>query len=123
MERMPRYRFMVVFLLAGCAPQMVAAENRPWTALLMLDDMDTVQIVAGSEAVCMAEVEAIISEYRSVTMIEPCLPSSEPSAITDDNGYVRRTRRSKSPAPLPSGGGGGGGSSGGGAGGGGVGGR
>lgn len=122
MERMSRHRCIVLFFLAACAPQMVAAEDRPWAALLALDDMDIVQIVAGSEAVCAAEVAAEISAYRSAMVIEPCRPSSEPSAITDDNDYPRRTRRPKSPTPLPSGGGGGGGSSsGGGAGGGGVG--
>ena len=121
MERMSRHRCIVLFFLAACAPQMVAAEDRPWTALLALDDMDIVQIVAGSEAVCAAEVAAEISAYRSAMVIEPCQPSSEPSAITDDNDYPRRTRRPKSPTPLPSGGGGGGGSSGGGAGGGGAG--
>lgn len=121
MERMSRHRCIVLFFLAACAPQMAAAEDRPWTALLGLDEADTVWIVAGSEAVCAAEVAASMSEYRDARVIEPCQPSSEPSAITDDNDYPRRTRRPKSPTPLPSGGGGGGGggSSGGGAGGGG----
>lgn len=117
MERMSRHRCIVLFFLAACAPQMAAAEDRPWTALLALDDMDIVQIVAGSEAVRAAEVAAAMSEYREARVMEPCQPSSEPSAITDDNDYPRRTRRPKSPTPLPSGGGG----SGGGAGGGGVG--
>lgn len=120
MERMSLHRCIVLFFLAACAPQMAAAEDRPWTALLALDDMDIVRIVAGSEAVCVAEVAAGMSEYRDARVIEPCQPSSEPSAITDDNDDPRRTRRPKIPTPLPSGGGGGGGSSsGGGAGGGG----
>ena len=127
MERTLRHCFIALVFAAACAPQMVAAEDRPWTALLAFDEgglePDVVRIVAGSEAACAAEVAAEISAYRGVTVIEPCQPATGASAITDDNDYPRRTRRPKSPSPVtpPSGGGGGGGSSGGGAGGGGVG--
>ncbi len=76
MERVSRCRFIVVFFLAACAPQLVAAEHRSWTALLASHQMDIVQIVAGSEAICAVQVKAIISEYCSVMMIEPCRPSS-----------------------------------------------
>ncbi len=123
MERMSRHCFIALVFAAACAPQIAAAEDRPWTALLAFDEgglePDVVRIVAGSEAACAAEVVAEISGYRGVMVIEPCQPATGASAITDDNDYPRRTRRPKSPSPVTPPSGGGGGSSGGGAGGGG----
>lgn len=120
MERMSRHRLIVLFFVAACAPLVVAAEDRSWTALLTIDEgglePDIVRIVAGSEAACAADVAAEISGYRGVMVIEPCQPETGASAITDDNDYPRRTRRPKSPSPVTPPSGGGGGSSGGGGG-------
>lgn len=101
---MNRYRHILFTLVAALAvPQIAAAEDPQWSALLAFDDgglaPKMLNIVADSETVCLAE----LSSYRDAIVIEPCQPVLEPSAITDDNDYPRSGAR---PRPRDDGAGG-----------------
>jgi len=101
---MNRYRHIAPALVAALAlPQLAVAEGPQWSALLAFDDggltPEMFRIVADSETACLAE----LSSYRDAISIEPCQPTPEPSAITDDNDYPRSGAR---PRPRDDGAGG-----------------